>query len=204
MQTELQARAELLDRLQYFRLTPDVVLDLSGRTGHATTELQRRYPRALIVAIYPPGSALPEMSPWQALLARLRFFRRVECVRAAARSLPLRAASADLVFSNLLLQTPEEVPAVLTEIRQVLRPGGLLMLSAGGGEAAALDVQDLGDALAHLGFAQPVLDVDRYGAREIIFAAAWAGAAPGAAVVDGEARIPVTAIGRRSREGPEG
>lgn len=200
---ESAARAELLDRLQYFRVTPKAVLDLSAVASDAASELKRRHPRALVVAVDLAASAPPETPSWRQLLGRLRLFRGVERVRAAARSLPLRAASADLVFSNLLLRTPEEVPAVLSEIRRVLRPGGLLMLSAGGGETAALDVQDLGDALAHLGFAQPVLDVDRHGASEIIFAAAWAGSAPGATVVDGEARVPVAAIGRRTHERPD-
>lgn len=183
---ESAARAELLDRLQYFQLAPAAVLDLGEGGGLAARELKRRYRRALIIAMGP-------------CFQRRRFFHRFARVHAAARSLPLRTASLDLVFSNLLLRTPEEVPTVLAEIQRVLRPGGLLMLSAGGTATPALDVQDLGDALAHSGFAQPVLDVDRYGTREIIFAAAWAGHSPGAALIDGEARVPVAAIGHRGR-----
>lgn len=194
-------RAELLDRLQYFRLEPRVVLDLGGSADHDARELKRRYGRALVVVVDSAGTGLPGARPWRPLPRRARFFRRFERICAEARRLPLRAGSIDLVFSSLLLRSPEEVPAVLSEIRRVLRPGGLLLLSAGGTAAPGLDVQDLGDALAHMGFAQPVLDVDRYGAVEIIFAAAWAGTAQGATVVDGEARVPVTSIGRRERDG---
>ncbi len=49
----LQARVadELLSRLEPFKFTPGVVLDLGSGTGRMTGELKRRYRRALVVAL---------------------------------------------------------------------------------------------------------------------------------------------------------
>lgn len=167
-------RAELLGRLQDFRLAPQTVLDLGAGTGWGTRELKRRYPRALVLAL--------DLAPGMLREARRqsRPFRRFARLCADARRLPLRPASIDLVFTNLMLQWCDELPVVLREIRRVLRPGGLLMLSSFGpgtlaelgaawAEADAyehvhrfLDVHVVGDELMRAGFTEPVLDVERH------------------------------------------
>ena len=97
------------------------------------------------------------------------------------RSLPLRDASVDMVFSNLMLQWCNEPDRVLRECRRVLRPGGVLHVTTLGPDTLCelrrswqaadpghahvsrfLDMHDLGDALVRAGFAEPVLDVERY------------------------------------------
>ncbi len=101
-------------------------------------------------------------------------------MQADARELPFEDASFDLVFSNLMLQWLTPPDAALTEMRRVLKPGGLLLLSSFGPETLRelrtaweagdtgvhvnefIDVHDLGSALARAGFAEPVLDVDRH------------------------------------------
>jgi malonyl-CoA O-methyltransferase len=107
----------------------------------------------------------------------LRRFRRV-CGQAAA--LPLRDASIDLVFSNLMLQWCDDPAAVFRECRRVLRPGGLLTFTTFGPDTLVelrrawatadghahvnrfTDMHDIGDALVRSGLAEPVMDVDRY------------------------------------------
>ncbi|KJJ64725.1 malonyl-CoA O-methyltransferase [Pseudomonas sp. 10B238] len=47
-----------------------------------------------------------------------------------AECLPLRDASADLIFSSLALQWCEDFPAALSEAKRVLRPGGVFAFSS--------------------------------------------------------------------------
>lgn len=101
-------------------------------------------------------------------------------VSAAAADWPLATASVDLVFSSLALQWCEDLEQVLAEARRVLRPGGLLLFSIFGRDTLAElraawaaadephrvnhfpDVHEIGSLLARRGYAEPVLDVDRF------------------------------------------
>jgi malonyl-CoA O-methyltransferase len=173
-QLQTTVRGELLARLDYVRLAPAVVLDLGSGTGHASRELKRRYPRALVVAL--------DLAPGMLHVARRhsRLFRRFARVCGDAYRLPFASASVDLIFSNLMLQWCDELAPVCAELRRVLKPGGLLAFSTLGPDtlhelraawASAdgfshvnrfLDMHDVGDALARAGLAEPVLDVDRH------------------------------------------
>ena len=172
----LQARVrdELLQRLDVVRLEPAVVLDLGAGTGHASLALKRRFRSSQVVALDLAEGMLREAGRRQTLLRR---FRRV-CGHAA--QLPLRDASVDLVFSNLMLQWCTDPDAVFRECRRVLRPGGLFTFTTFGPDtlvelrrawAAAdhhthvnrfIDMHDLGDALLRAGLVEPVMDVERY------------------------------------------
>src|SRR6185437_15195520 len=95
-----------------------VVLDLGCGTGRVTRELKRRYPRSQVLALDLAPGMLREARRHQGLLRR---FARV-CGDALA--LPLKAASVDLVFSNLMLQWCEPLAAALGEVQRVLAPEG--------------------------------------------------------------------------------
>jgi len=166
-------REQLLERLQLTALTPRVVLDAGAGTGHACAGLKRRYPRARVLAV---DSALGMLRTAE---RQQSWRRRFDRIHADAERLPLRDASVDLIFSNLLLPwcDPERVFA---EFRRVLTPHGLLTCSSLGPDTLRelriswsrvdehshvnqfIDMHDLGDALVRAGFAAPVLDVERY------------------------------------------
>ncbi len=99
--------------------------------------------------------------------------------------LPLAAESLDAVFSILDLQTINDVPGALVQMRRALRPDGLFLACLFAGDtltelrqswleaearltggasprvAPMIDVRELGSLLQRAGFALPVADLDR-------------------------------------------
>lgn len=174
LQHEVEAR--LLESLDVQEAAPAVVLDAGCGPGQASGALQKRWPKARVLAL---DLALP-------MLRELRqqgggwnpFARRPAPVCGDLRALPLADDSVDLVFSNLCVQWIEDLPALFAGLRRVLRPGGLLLLSTFGpdtlqelrdafAQADAVphvspfaDIARFGDALMHAGFRDPVLDRD--------------------------------------------
>jgi len=98
------------------------------------------------------------------------------CICAEASALPFPNHRIDLIFANFLLPWHADLPALLKEWRRVLRPDGLLMLTALGLDTLQewrgklseediphlIDMHDIGDSLIQAGFADPVLDVNHY------------------------------------------
>lgn len=170
----------MLARLEYIRLEPRTVLDAGAGTGYATQGLRRRYPGARLIAL---DIALAMLRGLQARHGGWRRFLpgagpAPELVCGDLERLPLRRDSVDLVWSNLALQWCNDQARVFAEVRQVLRPGGLFMFTTFGPdtlkelrEAFAgvdgyphvsrfIDMHDIGDALLHAGFADPVMDME--------------------------------------------
>jgi malonyl-CoA O-methyltransferase len=86
--------------------------------------------------------------------------------------------SIDLAWSSLALQWLDEPGIAFKEMRRVLRPGGLLLFATLGPDTLKelrsafagldgyghvnrfIDMHDLGDALVHAGFANPVMEME--------------------------------------------
>jgi malonyl-CoA O-methyltransferase len=157
------AADELLQRLAYFALEPQRVLDLGSGRCRTSTTLQQRFAQAQILAFDPSWEALNQAGApgW----FRRRRYQRV-C--AAIGALPLREHSIDLVLSHLLLPRWPLLEVALCEIARVLRPGGVLLFSsaqADFGDIASEPAPDLagwGQLLLHAGFSEPVMDVERH------------------------------------------
>lgn len=170
LQREIGER--MLDRLDYVKLEPALVLDAGCGTGAAADALARRYKKARVLAL---DFALPMLhharrrGPW---------LRKPLCVCGDIEHLPFAAQSVDLVFSNAVLQWSTDLARVFDELLRVLKPGGLLMFTTFGPDTlkelrsawAAVDghsrvspfadMHDVGDALVRSGFADPVMDAE--------------------------------------------
>lgn len=105
---------------------------------------------------------------------------RLQRVCADGLQAPLADEKADLVFSNLMLPWCDDLDAVLAECRRIVAPNGLLTISSFGPDTLRelrsawynvdryqhvhgfIDMHDIGDALIRAGFAEPVMDVERF------------------------------------------
>lgn len=168
-----EIRNRLLERLDFVKVQPKVVLDLGAGTGHSSKALKHRYKTAEVVALDLSPGMLVESDKRQSWL------RRFHRVAADAHRLPVRDASTQLVFSNLMLEWCHDPDAVFQEIRRVLQPGGLLTFATLGPDTLRelrdgwrkidayphvhrfIDMHDLGDALMRAGLAEPVMDTER-------------------------------------------
>lgn len=168
-----EIRNRLLERLDIVRLQPKAILDLGAGTGHSSKALRHRYRGAEVIAL--------DLSPGMLTQAERRqsWLRRFDPVIADAHRLPIKDASIDLVFSNLMLEWCHDPDAVFQEIRRVLRLGGLLTFTTLGPDTLRelregwrkidpytrvhrfIDMHDLGDALMRAGLAEPVMDTER-------------------------------------------
>lgn len=170
----------LIAHLEFSKINPLRMLDIGCGTGYVTRLLHKRFPKAHLTAV--------DIAHGMLLFARNRQPRRMPwtgrtayaCCDAAR--LPFADASFDLVASNLAMQWVREPECMLSEMRRVLAPGGLMLLSTFGrrtlselreslagfsDEHAGLvlpfpDVTSLGDALMKLPVELPVTDTDLF------------------------------------------
>ena len=166
----------LLEHLDPIAIQPKRLVDLGCATGAHLEALGRRYPQAKVIGV--------DVS--QAMLERARkrapWWRRFSggvagLARADAERLPLAPASCDFIFSNLTLHWCDP-PAYFSEAARALSTGGLLLFSTFGPDTlkelraafagvddaphvhSFIDMHDLGDALVHAGFGDPVMEME--------------------------------------------
>ena len=170
--------SRLLEHLDPIRIDPQRVLDLGCGTGAAMGALRARFPRAQVVGIDIALAMLRAASKRVPAWRRWLGARAQGLACADAERLPLAASTVDFAFSNLALQWCD-APTLLAEVARVLPPGGLFLFStfgpdtlkelrtafsaAGDGDAhvhAFTDMHDVGDALVHAGFADPVMEME--------------------------------------------
>ena len=159
-------------RLDYVRISPRRLADVGCATGDGIRELQRRYPKALPIAV---DFALPMLRAARAGAPPLRRLlgRGPRPVNADVRALPLKDGSLDLVWSNLMLHWLDDPLPAFRELQRALAVGGLFtfamlgpdtlkeLRAAGAGTLRAFhDMHDVGDMLMAAGFADPVMDME--------------------------------------------
>jgi malonyl-CoA O-methyltransferase len=172
----------MLDRLAWFKQVPQDLLDWSPLMGGVTahTGLRQAYPDARVLV---SGDQADEAA---VLLGRQGGWR--EALRQPLRwwaSAPVPVTDpqatevADLVWANMALHLVHDPKALLGRWRQLLRVGGFVMFSCLGPDTLRevravyegqgwtepihplTDMHDWGDMLVEMGFAEPVMDMER-------------------------------------------
>lgn len=173
LQREVASR--LLERLDLVKLEPHWILDAGSGTGYCSRALNKRYPKARVLAFDLADAMLRRARKAKGWFARQHF------VCGDLESLPFQDARFDLVFSSLSLQWCNDLDRTLAEFARVLRPGGLLMFTTFGPDTLKelrqvfravddahshvsdfIDMHDIGDALVRNAFEMPVMDVEHF------------------------------------------
>jgi len=170
LQKEVCSR--LLEKLEYIKLSPQLILDAGVGTGEAVAPLMKRYKKSRLVALDLSERMLAKAPRHGSLL------RKPELVCADIEHLPFCEDSFELIFSSLTLQWCNDMHATMKDILRVLKPGGLLMFSTFGPDTLKelrscwsqvdeavhvnefTDMHDVGDGLLQAGFADPVMEAE--------------------------------------------
>jgi malonyl-CoA O-methyltransferase len=175
LHTEVARR--MAEKSSVIRLEPQRLLDWWGGDEASAPVLRQRYPRAQRQVVEGADAFVARRAPrgawWRRTLglAAPEWLPEVEAARVAG--------SAQLVWSNLALQWQADLPALLQRWHAALAVDGFVMFSCfgpdtlrelrelharhGWGPVASpfIDMHDIGDALVHAGFADPVMDMEQ-------------------------------------------
>ena len=159
-----EAGKRLVERLAYIKLQPTLILDLGCGTGFCAKLLKKQYPDAQVIGLDIATLMLQQSDSLK--------------VCANAAHLPIKSASVDLVVSNTLLPSCEDIGQVISEIKRVLSKQGTFLLTTLGPDTlkefraswaavdkyphaqALYDMHDIGDALLQCEFSDPVVDME--------------------------------------------
>lgn len=188
LQQEVARRLD--DHLDGVKIEAERILDAGCGTGFGTSLLRERFPRANVVgldfaqAMLHQALARQRGGLWEKMRARLMPRQPgFHTICGDMEQLPLARASFDMIWSSLALQWVGNggagLEACFKDMRRVLRPGGLLIFASFGPDtlkelrAASqgldghhhvnrfIDMHDVGDALVHAGFGNPVMEMEQ-------------------------------------------
>jgi malonyl-CoA O-methyltransferase len=161
----------LFERLDFLKISPNLILNLSDNAEYFNAQLKLKYPAATIAHI-----------PFEANIP-----------------IPLKDQSLEFIFSNGLLQWSSHLPFLLREIKRILKPEGCLLFSTFGPDTSStmpfIDMHDIGDALVEYQFSDPVMDAEHLQVKnlkaEIIYGLAWNTHEPMSHIPELSHKIPI-------------
>jgi len=178
----------LADRLDLVRRDFPLCLDFGCHDATLTRCLQQTGKVGTVIQLDPSfGFAKAALANGPALVSKMEVSGKAADGFGASdiTALPFSEGAFDAIFSCLSMHWIDDLPGLLMQMRQILKPDGLLLVSLLGGttlselravlaEAEAeitgglsprtapmADIRDLGGLLGRAGFALPVADSDR-------------------------------------------
>ncbi len=184
LQQEVARRLD--DHLDGVKVDPAMILDAGCGTGFAFDLLKARYPKAGVIGLDIAQAMLRVASDrhgrpggWRGLLNRFALGTApLLPVCADLEHLPLKGNSVEMVWSSLALQWVDDLEATFRGVQRVLKPGGLFLFASFGPDTLKelraatsgidehhhvnqfIDMHDVGDALVHAGFSNPVMEME--------------------------------------------
>lgn len=158
----------LLERLSAIPDQPKQIIDLGSGTGQGIAGLHQCYPQATLY-----GLDLAEAMLQKTVLLNQPSF----LIRGDTEQLPIKEASIDMIFSNLMLQWCR-FDLVVSEFLRILKPGGVVLFSTFGPDTLKelrqcweqidhyqhihdfSDLKELGDVLLAGGLQRVVMDTE--------------------------------------------
>ena len=185
LQQEIVRRLD--DHLDGIKIAPGLILDAGCGTGFALPLLKVRYPDARLLGLDLAHAMTAKArdqhgrpSGWRKWFSLLTpGAPSFAALCADIERLPLARDSLDMVWSSLALQWMDEPDTAFREANRVLKPGGLFLFATLGPDTLMelraatadldghqhvnrfIDMHDLGDALVHAGFSNPVMEMER-------------------------------------------
>ncbi len=163
----------MLERLDYTRLNPKMILDIGSGLNLDGVNLIGKYPKAKLVQLDCSLNMLKHYSLVKnSFLKRVLKYRHPALICADANQLPITSQTIDLVWSNLVLPYITNYEKFFKEIRRILTLGGAFFISGLGVDSLIQlrevglkthnfpDMHIIGDILVKLGFSDPVTDVE--------------------------------------------
>ncbi len=163
----------VIERLDFLKIQPEVILELGSGTGYCTKFLSERYADANIISL--------DFSMKMLQAARNQLdVNNNNFVCADMEGLPFSDKSVDFIFSNLTLQWCNDLSALFSEFKRILKTDGLLMFSTFGPDTLwelreswqsvdnfvhvndFVDMHNVGDALFQAGMGDVVMDSEPF------------------------------------------
>lgn len=158
---------ELAERLIFFKINPNKILDIGCGTGTLSNLVSEQYPKANLIRL-----------DWsKRMLLSAEHSNQKLCVCADAVQLPFANQQFDMVISNAMLQWCNDLGQQFQEIRRIIKPDGLFMFTTFGPDTLKewrdtwliagslhqhtntfVDMHDIADILMYAGFSDPVVD----------------------------------------------
>ncbi|HEU5295002.1 MAG TPA: methyltransferase domain-containing protein [Burkholderiaceae bacterium] len=173
----VEVARRMAERLPIIRQPPQRWIDWWAHLGGGASAVRAAYSQAQRIAVEPDDAlraqSLTQLPPWW---SRRRWGPQAEAV---LRQVEVEAASADMVWANMMLHACADISGVFAQWHRALAADGFVMFSSfGPGTLAELrmlyqrlgwgpafypfaDMHDLGDLLVHAGFADPVMDQEQ-------------------------------------------
>lgn len=172
----------MLERLQYIRLQPQVLIDMGCGPGLRVEALLQRYPKLHYIGVdsCPPfvreAQEKFSVKGVSALFKKITAQKSPEFLLRDMAQTTLSPETADMIWSNLALHWHPSPEQVMAEWARLLKVGGLCMFSCFGPHTfielrqavqragintqtmSFVDMHDLGDIMLEHGFVDPVMD----------------------------------------------